>query len=203
MWIVKKWKVWHHMNFTPPPSPCHKLSHFLRPLPPSGAWHTLWTAPVEIQRWSSDITFAFCPWRTGSRLTSYTRSWGSIVVWIKADLSLHPWPQGRKFGHQSNRPCCNCLGINIIVVHVLRIKNIIDTLMYQDFQHGFRGVLRVVLERGVVDLLWKTRGIRVSHELTGRQEVESIARTFERCLSEYQNKTLENSSINLGRLNKL
>ena len=28
-----------------PPSPCHKLSHFLRPPPPSGAWHTLWTAP--------------------------------------------------------------------------------------------------------------------------------------------------------------
>ena len=26
------------------PLPCHKLSHFLRPLP-LGAWHTLWTAP--------------------------------------------------------------------------------------------------------------------------------------------------------------
>ena len=43
MW--KKWKVWRHIIFTPPPSPCHKLSHFLRPPPPSGAWHTLWTAP--------------------------------------------------------------------------------------------------------------------------------------------------------------
>ena len=39
----EKWKVWRHMIFTP--SPCHKLSHFLRPPPPSGAWHTLWTAP--------------------------------------------------------------------------------------------------------------------------------------------------------------
>ena len=32
MW--KKLKVWCHMIFTLPPSPCHKLSHFLRPPPP-------------------------------------------------------------------------------------------------------------------------------------------------------------------------
>ena len=32
LWIVKTLKVWCHMIFTP--SPCHKLSHFLRPPPP-------------------------------------------------------------------------------------------------------------------------------------------------------------------------
>ena len=31
----------------PPPLACHKLSHFLRPPPPSGACHTLWTAPTQ------------------------------------------------------------------------------------------------------------------------------------------------------------
>ena len=51
MWIVKKWKVWRHMIFPPPP--CHKLSHFLRPPPPSGAWHTLWTAPMPREAASS------------------------------------------------------------------------------------------------------------------------------------------------------
>ena len=35
------------VTWSSPPLPCHKLSHFLRPPPPSGAWHTLWTAPRE------------------------------------------------------------------------------------------------------------------------------------------------------------
>ena len=41
------WKNWKCdvTQSLPPPSPCHKLSHFLRPPPPLGAWHTLWTAP--------------------------------------------------------------------------------------------------------------------------------------------------------------
>ena len=43
---MKKWKVWRHMIFTPPPpvTNCHTFSD---PLPPSGAWHTLWTAPTK------------------------------------------------------------------------------------------------------------------------------------------------------------
>ena len=56
LWIVKKWKVWRHMIFT---LPCHKLSHFLRPLPPlerdilyGHEWMTEWSSGslVTLQR---------------------------------------------------------------------------------------------------------------------------------------------------------
>ena len=33
------------------PPPSVKLSHFLRPPPPSGAWHTLWTAPKDFKHY--------------------------------------------------------------------------------------------------------------------------------------------------------
>ena len=42
---MKKWKVWRHIIFTPPPPPVTNCHTFSDPLPPSGAWHTLWTAP--------------------------------------------------------------------------------------------------------------------------------------------------------------
>ena len=53
LWIVKKLIVWRHM-ISPPP-PCHKLSHFLRPPPPFGAWHTFWTAPLKYENRKNHI----------------------------------------------------------------------------------------------------------------------------------------------------
>ena len=53
-------------------SPCHKLSHFLRPPSPIGAWHTLWTAP-KMQWAAADETV------TGQ--TGPQRDFGTGTVW--------------------------------------------------------------------------------------------------------------------------
>ena len=97
-----------------PPPQCHKLSHFLRPPPPSGAWHTLWTAPklYNIGEWA-ELTvvrklysgFRFSMYRTVIGLRSYLNQMAGTTrcpcpnwrySWEKQRNITSPWPESNR-----------------------------------------------------------------------------------------------------------
>ena len=87
--IVNCEKIECDVTWSLPPSPCHKLSHFLRP-PSLGAWHTLWTAPfmsVPSRHISMSVTSRYISTSVISRHIS--RSVISRQISMSVELSQH------------------------------------------------------------------------------------------------------------------
>ena len=111
LWIVKTLKVWHHMIFTP--SPCHKLSHFLRP--PSPLERDIFKFHIQIFIFHiSNISYFHMNFHIQIQIQS-SNCWRRGIWPSYLDLHMNSiWPPTSKHPNHSNfRTGATCLPLHL------------------------------------------------------------------------------------------